>query len=510
MIKRREILGVAALSAFLGAFVGLFLFGELGGKVTPGTSATASPVAGTVQTTDFQIGGDPGQPLTTTTFSNVADAVMPSIVVITSSRTVQNASGQLPFGGNDPFMRRFFGNPFQDEDQAPRDEQVRGLGSGVIVSEDGYILTNNHVVNEADKVQVRLDRHTLLDATIVGTDPRSDLAVLKVDRKNLPALSFGNSENVKIGEWVVACGAPFGLERSITVGIVSAKGRSNVGVTDYEDFIQTDAAINRGNSGGALINLKGELIGINTAIATQTGGSNGVGFSIPINMARYIMSSLIEDGKVSRGWIGVNIDDINENLVKGLGLPKDATGVVISGVQEGSPADRAGLQGNDVIVKLNGQLVEDRNDLRNRVSTTKPGTTVDLVILRNGSMRDVSVKLDELPSNLAENTGREPREDEEAPSGDRGIDRQLGLQVTTLTTEKARELEIKERRGVLVTAVAPNSPAAQAGLRPDDLILEVNKEPVQTSDEFRSTVEKAGDSPVMRILRGDSYLFIVF
>jgi serine protease Do len=182
-------------------------------------------------------------------------------------------------------------------DEPPRDEQVRGLGSGVIVSEDGYILTNNHVVSEADKVQVRIDRHTLLDATIVGTDPHSDLAVLKVDRKNLPALPFGNSDNVKIGEWVVACGAPFGLERSITVGIVSAKGRSNVGVTDYEDFIQTDAAINRGNSGGALINLKGELVGINTAIATQTGGSNGVGFSIPINMARYIMSSLINDGR---------------------------------------------------------------------------------------------------------------------------------------------------------------------------------------------------------------------
>ncbi|HEX7878127.1 MAG TPA: trypsin-like peptidase domain-containing protein, partial [Candidatus Eisenbacteria bacterium] len=212
-------------------------------------------------------------------------------------------------------------------------------------------------VNEADKVQVRLDRHTLLDATIVGTDPRSDLAVLKVDRKNLQALPFGNSDNVKIGEWVVACGAPFGLERSITVGIVSAKGRSNVGVTDYEDFIQTDAAINRGNSGGALINLKGELVGINTAIATQTGGSNGVGFSIPINMARYIMSSLIADGKVTRGWIGVNISNVDENIVKGLGLPKDQTGVVISGVTDGSPADRAGLKSNDVIVKLDGHMI---------------------------------------------------------------------------------------------------------------------------------------------------------
>ena len=509
MNKRRDLLGVAGLSAFLGAFVGLFLFAEMGGKVSSGPSAVAAPALAQVETASFPAGGDPGVPLTTTTFSNVADEVMPSIVVITSSRTMQNTSTPLPFGGNDPFMRRFFGNPFQDGEQ-PKEEEVRGLGSGVIVSADGYILTNNHVVNEADKVQVRLDRHTLLDATIVGTDPRSDLAVLKVDRTNMPALPFGNSDNVKIGEWVVACGAPFGLERSITVGIVSAKGRSNVGVTDYEDFIQTDAAINRGNSGGALINLKGELVGINTAIATQTGGSNGVGFSIPINMARYIMTSLISDGKVTRGWIGVNIENVNEKLAKGLGLPKDATGVVISGVAAGSPADRAGLQGNDVVLKLNGHEIEDNNDLRNRVATIKPGTTVELSILRDGSMRNVSVKLDELPSNLAENTGKEAPEHDEEGADSPQVDRELGVSVATLTTDKARELEIKERRGVLVTGIGPNSPAAQAGLRPDDVILEVNKKPVQSAEEFRNEVKKTDGAPVLRILRDDNYLFIVF
>ncbi len=507
MIKRRELLGVAALSAFLGAFIGLFLFAEMGGQVSSGPVATAAPVGD--QVASFPVGADPGVPLTTTTFSNVADLVMPSIVVITSSRTIQNASAPLPFGGNDPFMRRFFGNPFQGGEE-PKDEEVRGLGSGVIVSADGYILTNNHVVNEADKVQVRIDRHTLLDATIVGTDPRSDLAVLKVDGKNMPALPFGNSDNVKIGEWVVACGAPFGLERSITVGIVSAKGRSNVGVTDYEDFIQTDAAINKGNSGGALINLKGEMVGINTAIATQTGGSNGVGFSIPINMARYIMKSLIEDGKVTRGWIGVNIANVDEKLAKGLGLPKDATGVVVSGVSEDSPADRAGIKSNDVILKLDGQPVDDVNDLRNRVATTRPGTKVELSILREGSPRTVLVKLDELPSNLAENTGQETPGDEKDGSNSPEVDRELGLSVTTLTTDKARELEIKERRGVLVTAINPNSPSAQAGLRPDDVILEVNKNPVQTAEEFRDQVKKADGAPVLRILRDDNYLFIVF
>jgi serine protease Do len=504
MIQKRELLGVAALSAFLGAFVGLFLFGQMGGEVSPGAPVTAAPKAH-VQTIDLPLGGDPGVPLTTTTFTNVAERVMPAIVTITSSRTVRNASTPMPFS-NDPFMRRFFGNPFQDGE--PRDEEVRGLGSGVIVSRDGYILTNNHVVNEADKVQVRFDRNKSLDATIVGTDPRSDLAVLKVDAKDLPALPFGDSDNVKIGEWVVAVGTPFGLDRSVTVGIVSAKGRSNVGVADYEDFIQTDAAINRGNSGGALVNLDGELIGINTAIATQTGGSNGVGFSIPIKMAQYIMNSLIEDGKVSRGWIGVNIATLDSRLAKGLGLPSDATGVVISGVQDGSPADKAGLKSNDLILKLDGFPVADNQELRNRVATTKPGTKISLEILRDGRTRMVDVQLEELPSNLAENTGREAPEDEVDEPG--ATESELGIQARTLTSDMAREMDLQESRGVIVTQVAPGSPAMRAGLRADDLVLEVNREPVQTVEDFRAAVKKAGDDLTMRVLRDDNYLFVIF
>ena len=229
MIKRREILGIAAVSAFLGAVVGLFLFGQMGGQITPGPTVTAAPAAGQVQTADLPMGGDPGTPLTTTTFTNVADRIMPSIVVITSRKTVRPASGEAMPWGNDPFLRRFFGNPFGGDQE---DQEVRGLGSGVIVSNDGYILTNNHVISEADKVQVRFDRHRTLDAEVVGADPQSDLAVLKVSARDLPALPLGDSDRVKVGEWVVAVGAPFGLDRSVTTGIVSAKGRNGVGVAE--------------------------------------------------------------------------------------------------------------------------------------------------------------------------------------------------------------------------------------------------------------------------------------
>lgn len=504
MIRRREILGVAALSAFLGAVVGLFLFGSMGGEVTPGQPAAASPVATLVSLEDGQA-LDPGVPLTTTTFSNVARKVMPAIVIINSAKTVQT-TGTLP-PETDPFMRRFFGNPFRQEQ---RDREVRALGSGVIVSDDGYILTNNHVVNDADKVEVKLDKHTTLEARVIGTDPESDLAVLKVDQKGLPTVKIGSSESLEIGEWVVAVGAPFGLERSVTIGIVSAVGRSNVGVASYEEFIQTDAAINHGNSGGALVNLQGELVGINTAIATSTGGSNGVGFAIPIDMAQYIMRSLIDDGKVTRGWIGVNIQNVDERLAKGLGLDT-AYGVIVAGVTDGSPAERAGLKSGDVILKLNGNTVDDVPDLRNRVAVTQPGTSIELEVLRDGNSRKMTMKLDEKPRDeiLAER-GEAEGDDIEKPS-EQGEGDLLGLEIRTLTPEVARRSGIEENSGVLVTSVVPGSRAMEAGVRPEDVILEVNKTPVSTIDQFRSAVSKldAGDPVVLRVLRDDNYLFVM-
>jgi serine protease Do len=505
MIRRREILGVAALSAFLGALLGLFLFGSLGGEITPGQPATASPIAVPASMNTGTL--DPGIPLTTTTFSNVADRVMPAIVVINSAKMVRT-SGNLPFGSNDPFMRRFFGNPFGQEE---REREMRGLGSGVIVSEDGYILTNNHVVNDADKLEVRLDKHTTMEARVIGTDPESDLAVLKVDGKNLPTVKIGSSNNLKIGEWVVAVGAPFGLERSVTIGIVSAKGRSNVGVASYEDFIQTDAAINHGNSGGALVNLNGELVGVNTAIATSTGGSNGVGFAIPIDMARHIMESLIDQGKVTRGWIGVNIQNVDEKLAKGLGLAQPY-GVIVAGVEPNSPAKRGGLESGDVILKMNGEELDDVPDLRNRVAVTKPGTNIELSVVRNGSPRSLTIKLDEKPKDEA--LAQREREDDRDPSSqsDRdGGDDFLGIDIRTLTPDLADEVGSPEKRGVLVTGVEPGSRAADAGLRSEDVILEVNTKPVASVEQFKSALgdPKPGDSVVLRVARDEAYLFIV-
>ncbi len=507
MLKQKEILGVAALSAFIGAVVGLFLFGSFGGEITPGPQASASP-HGVFQAASLPISQmDPGTPLTTTTFTNVADHVIPAIVVITSQKTVRTTSS-LPLG-NDPFRRFFFGNPLNEE---PQDQEVRGLGSGVIVSPDGYILTNNHVVNDADKVQVRLDKHSTLEAKVIGTDPQSDLAVLKVDAKDLSYLKFGDSDAVRIGEWVAAVGAPFGLDRSLTVGIVSAKGRSNVGVTGqggYEDFIQTDAAINHGNSGGALVNLNGDLIGINTAIATNTGGSNGVGFSIPINMARSIMTSLIEDGRVSRGWLGIYIRDVDEQLAKGIGL-KEVRGVVVSGVQKDTPADKAGLKSYDVILKLDDTVIDDVSDLRNRVAATKPGTKVNLGILRDGKTINVVVKLDELPTDLAEAGGEDPSTTQD-PSVSKGDEEKLGIEARTMTPDLAREMRTDETRGILITAVARGSRAERGGLQKDDVILEVNRSTVGSVDDLRKAIQNMskGDTVVLRVARNSNYLFLV-
>lgn len=503
MIKRREILGVAALSAFLGAVVGLFLFGSTGGDITPGPTAVAQPPT-FARPAAFDLSQDPGQPLTTTTFSNVAEKVMPGVVVITSRKTVrQTASNDTPFG-NDPFMRRFF-------DMQPRGtepQQQSSLGSGVILSKDGYVLTNNHVVNGADQVQVRLDKHRSLDAQVIGTDPQSDIAVLKVDANDLPTIPLGRSGDLKVGEWVMAVGSPFGLERSVSIGIVSAKGRSGLNVASYEQFIQTDAAINHGNSGGALVNLKGELVGINTAIASQTGGSNGVGFAIPIDMAQQIMDSLIKDGKVSRGYMGVRIQDVDDKLASVMGL-KETRGALVNDVTADGPADKAGLKVGDVILKVNGNAVDDVPDLRNRIAAIAPGTDVQLTIQRDESTKTVSLRLGEQPKDLAQ-AGGENEEEEESPAKKDSSESKLGLEVRTLTAELAAEYRTRETRGVVVTNVDPGSRAAEAGLRAGDVILEANRREVISVDQLRSALsEKGAGGPVLlRVSRGGNATFV--
>jgi len=282
----------------------------------------------------------------------------------------------------------------------PRKFQQRGQGSGFIISKDGYILINNHVVGDADLIKVKLSDGREFKAKVIGTDPQSDVAVIKIDATNLPVLRLGDSDKLEVGEWVIAIGNPFGLSQTVTVGVVSAKGRSRIGINDYEDFIQTDAAINPGNSGGPLVNIHGEAVGMNTAIFSRSGGYMGIGFAIPINMAKAIKDQLLKKGKVTRGWLGVVIQDIDEELAKSFGLEK-TEGVLIAEVSEGSPAEKAGLKQGDIILRLNGKKVDDLGELRNKIALTAPGTKVKLEVLRENKRRTIQVTIGEQPAGTA-------------------------------------------------------------------------------------------------------------
>ena len=406
-------------------------------------------------------------------FANVAEVIRPSVVQISSVKkiTPKRRLGIGPFEDN-PF-REFFGDRFFERIlPMPREYIQRGLGTGVIVSDDGYVLTNNHVVGDADEVSVKLSDNRVFKARVVGTDRKTDLAVLKIDADNLHPARLGDSDRLRVGDWVVAAGNPFGLTASITAGIVSAKGRANVGIADYEDFIQTDAAINPGNSGGPLVNLHGEVIGINTAIFTKSGGYMGIGFAIPINMAKSVMNSLIKEGRVVRGFLGVQIQNLDEGLAKSFGY--DGTdGALVADVVPGGPADKAGLKPGDIIVQFNGHKVKDNNDLRARVAATRPGTETTLEIIREGKRIEKRVKIGELESKVAAAGG------ETAPAD-------LGLTVRTLTPEIARQLGSSDyTQGVVVTNVEPLSPAEQAGLRVRDIIVSVQGHPIHNVTEFR-------------------------
>lgn len=325
-------------------------------------------------------------------FINVSKNVTPAIVSITSTKIVRSNNNLPPEIQNDPYLRRFFGNRGQDM----QENKEQGLGSGVIVTSDGIVLTNNHVISGADTISVTLADKRKYSAKIIGTDPKSDVAVIKIlDAKNLPVAKLGNSTDLSVGEWVLAIGNPLGLSSSVTSGIISAKGRGNVGITDFEDFIQTDAAINPGNSGGALVNLKGEVIGINTAIASRTGGYMGIGFAIPSNMAQKIMSDLVNKGRVSRGFLGIQIQNIDERIAKTFNLNTDS-GVIIADVSKDSPADIGGLQKYDVVKSVNGVSVSDASEFRNKVASNSPGSTIDINVIREGRDLNLKVKLGEM------------------------------------------------------------------------------------------------------------------
>lgn len=416
-------------------------------------------------------------------FSHVAKTVRPSVVNITSIKRLKVAgrgrSLRDPWFHNHPF-RDFFGNDFFDQffrQQKPHEGyEQRGLGTGVIVDKEGHILTNNHVVKGADEIQIKLYDGKTIKAKLVGSDDKTDLAVLKVTSGNLKPATLGNSDKLAVGEWVIAVGNPFGLTQTVTAGIVSAKGRANVGIVDYEDFIQTDAAINPGNSGGPLVDLKGKVIGINTAIVSRSGGYQGIGFAIPINMAGTIMKSLMKEGRVDRGWLGVLIQNLDENLSKSFGH-SGTQGVLIGDVTKDGPAEKAGLKPGDILLRFGGTEVRDVNHLRNLVAATAPGTSVAVEVVRERKKETLAVKVGQLEGNVSVAKNEDESE-------------KLGLTVRALTPDIVRQLGLDEKEGVAVVAVAPGSAAADAGLRPGDVIVAVNGENVTDVASFRTASRK--------------------
>jgi serine protease Do len=427
-------------------------------------------------------------------FASVLKPALPAVVNIHTSKIVKSKPNQMMPFFNDPMFRQFFGDQGsgQGQQEQPQNEREQSLGSGVIVTSDGTIVTNNHVVEGASDIEVDLADKREFKAKLIGTDAKTDVAVLKIDASNLPTLAIGDSSKLQVGDVIFAIGDPFGIGETATMGIVSATGRGGLGIEGYEDFIQTDAAINPGNSGGAMIDLHGDLIGINTAILSGGGGGNqGVGFAIPINMARSVMDQIVGHGKVVRGYLGLYPQDVTPALARQFGLNKPG-GALVSGLKPDAPAAKAGLRDGDVILELNGQTVESANDLRLRVSQSAPGTTVKLAVSRDGKVQDVNVTLGELPPDKLAEDNSGPSEN----SG--GLE---GVNVEELTPDTLQQLQLPSgTRGVVVTTVDPSSAAAAAGLDRGDVIQEVNHKPVHNIAEYKQAVAAAGKQPVLLLV----------
>ncbi len=423
--------------------------------------------------------------------ADIAERSLISVVNISSTRTAKAA--QSPYM-SDPFFREFFRH-YGPGNRSPRKES--SLGSGVIIRSDGIVLTNNHVIKNADEIRVTLSDKREFKAKVVGTDPKSDLAVLKLkNAKGLKTIRLGNSDRLRLGDVVLAIGNPFGVGQTVTMGIVSAKGRANVGIADYEDFIQTDAAINPGNSGGALINQRGELIGINTAILSRTGGYQGIGFAIPSNMVRPIMNSLLKRGKVIRGWLGVVIQKVNSELVKAMKLPT-RNGVLIADVDPLGPAKKAGIKRGDLVVKINGRAVDSPGSLRNIVASSGSGGQIRIEYYRGKKLISTSVKLGELPS---EQTAAKK------PSTKLG-----GIRVAPLNRNSRAKFNIPPRVnfGVVVTQMKRQSRAARAGLRPGDVILEVNRVTINSVRRFKKLYSASKGRVLLLVYRQGSTMFMI-
>jgi serine protease Do len=437
-------------------------------------------------------------------FGEIAERVGPSVVTVYSEKVVKlrQPDFSFPFGGDMPF-RWFFGDEDSPQPRSPQPRQREykfsqsGLGSGIIIDKDGHILTNNHVVNDVNEIKIMLADKRKFPAEIVGTDPKTDLAVIKIKGKvphDLPAAVLGNSDDVRVGDWVLAIGAPFGYVQTLTHGIISAKSRTGVGrdTGNYEDFLQTDAPINPGNSGGPLVNLQGEVVGINTAIATSVGQFAGVGFAIPINMARDVMNELVKTGKVRRGFLGIVIQNVDGDLARQFGL-SDNNGALVSQVTKDSPAAKAGIKVGDLILRYNGKKIEDTRHLRNLVAATSPDEKIDITVFRDGKERTFKVTVGELAPGKSE--GENENEGSKSSTSD------LGLSVAPLTAANAKQYNLDENdKGVVVTDVDEGSPAAGAELRPGDLITEVDRQPVTNVNEFRDALAKAKEKDSLLIL----------
>ena len=474
---KRYLLAPVLVSVLLGTGYGI-------SKAVKAPDAAATPPTKSVEV-----------PMVPGNFSELAETVRPGVVNIQVVKKVKNVafgsrdfSGN-PFGEDSPFGD-FFGRYFQGN-PSPAPEQ-RGVGSGFIMSRDGYIVTNNHVVEDADQIKVKLANGKEYNAKVIGRDPKTDLALVKIDgASDLHALPMGNSDDLKVGSWVVAIGSPFGLEQTVTAGIISAKGRV-IGSGPYDNFIQTDASINPGNSGGPLINTRGEVVGINTAIVAE---GKGIGFAIPINMAKDIAPQLQEKGHVTRGWLGVSIQEMTPELAKSLGLKEDSKGALVAQVVPGSPAEKAGIAQGDVIVEFGGKAIAESKDLPQIVASTAVGKSVDVKLVRDGKALDRQVKISEMEENVTVNN---------APAR-----KTLGIAVQNLTPEMARRLRLTIESGVVVTRVESGSPAADAGIQTGDIIREVNRKPVKDADDLVQKIEQVKDqsSILLLVQRGQNNLF---
>jgi serine protease Do len=452
-----------------------------------------------------------------TMFADIAEKVIPTVVQVIPTKVDTVIFSNNPFYqffGGDPFgFDDFFGNQQPQRRGRPpvekREYRQQGLGSGVIVSKDGYILTNYHVVAGANEITVKTSENQSFSADIVGSDSLSDVAVIKIrDKvKNLPVAYLGNSEKLRPGDWAIAIGNPFSLSSSVTLGIVSALNRTTGNnAASYQNFIQTDAAINPGNSGGALVNINGELIGINTMIYTQSGGYMGIGFAIPINMAKRIMEDLIYEGKVTRGWLGVMIQDLDQTTTEALGLDPNTKGVLIGDVFKGQPADKAGIKRGDIVISVNGKTISNANELKNEIANVHPGAKVPVELLRSNKKVTVTVTMS---GRDKENLSKLEKNNSDTESTNENS-KKLGITTGNLTPEIKQKLDIGGNiEGVVVLDIDQNSQAAQEGIAVNDIILEVNRKPTTSTKDFKAAIKdiKTGDSVLFLIARNGNTFF---